>query len=264
MNYQLYPALCSTSDYVVFCSGLGGHGKFWQPQIAAFQQSYHVLVYDQEGCHTDSDLLPHDYSFMHLATQIKNLILRLNIRKFHFIGHAIGGFIGLELTQLCSADELDMQSLTLINAWATLDPHTLKCFQTRLALLEYAGAAAYVSAQALFLYPPSWISHYHQEIKQQEYQQLNDFPPIQNVKTRIETLKAFRITAEHLQAITQQRVLLIANQDDMLVPYAQSLSLWKQLAHAQLFLMPEGGHASTVTQASAVNQRILKFLQEKQ
>ncbi|WP_130804962.1 pyrimidine utilization protein D [Acinetobacter ihumii] len=263
MNYQLYPTLHASQEYVVFSSGLGGHGKFWQAQIAAFQQHYHVLVYDQEGCHADSDLLPDDYSFMHLAVQIKNLLVQLNIRKFHFIGHAIGGFIGLELTQLLSSHALHMQSLTIINGWASLDPHTLKCFQTRLALLEHAGAAAYINAQALFLYPPSWISNYHDEIKQQEYQQLSDFPPIPNVKKRIEALKAFALTAAHVEALAELPVLLIANQDDMLVPYTQTLYVWKQLAHAHLCLMAEGGHASTVTQASAVNQRILKFLQEK-
>ena len=54
MNYQLYPAFNASQEYVVFSSGLGGHGQFWQPQIAAFQQAYNVLIYDHEGCHADN------------------------------------------------------------------------------------------------------------------------------------------------------------------------------------------------------------------
>ncbi|MCU4413353.1 pyrimidine utilization protein D [Acinetobacter sp. WU_MDCI_Axc73] len=262
MNYQLYPALNASQEYVVFSSGLGGHGQFWQPQIAAFQQVYNVLIYDHEGCHADSALLSETYSFLDLAEQIKNLLLQLDIHQFHFIGHAIGGFIGLELTQLLGTSRLNMQSLTIINGWVDLDPHTLKCFQTRLALLEHAGIAAYVAAQALFLYPPSWISQYYLDIEQQEQKQQQDFPPIQNVMRRIAALTHFQITSEHLKMLTQKSVLLIANQDDMLVPYQQSLKLWKLVPQAELYLMAEGGHASTVTQATLVNQRILKFLQQ--
>lgn len=263
MNYQLYPALNASQEYVVFSSGLGGHGQFWQPQLAAFQQTYNVLIYDHEGCHVDSPLLPESYSFRNLAEQIKTLLLQLNIHRFHFIGHAIGGFIGLELIQLLGMSGLEMQSLTVINGWAELDPHTLKCFNTRLALLEYAGVEAYIAAQALFLYPPSWISQYYLEIEQQEQKQQQNFPPIQNVMRRIAALMNFQITPQHLAKLTQTRVLFIANQDDMLVPYHQSLKLWKLLPQAALYLMPEGGHASTLTQAASVNRRILSFLQQE-
>ena len=72
----------------------------------------------------------------------------------------------------------------------------------------------------------------------------------------------FQITPQHLTELAQRPVLLIANQDDMLVPYHQSLKLWKLVAQAELYLMADGGHASTVTQAALVNQRILRFLQQ--
>lgn len=262
MQYQLLPAIQQRRGLIVFSSGLGGHGRFWQPQIEFFQQHFDVLVYDQEGCHADSSLLPEPYSFQHLAEQLKNLLLQLEIQEFHFVGHAIGGFIGLELTQQLTEYSLNMQSLTVINGWQTFDPHTQKCFQTRLALLEHAGAAPYVAAQALFLYPPQWISTYHRELAQQEQHQLADFPPVPNVLRRIAALKAFEITPAHVEALQQRSVLLIANQDDMLVPYQQSLNLWKSCPNAELYLMSEGGHASSVTQASAVNSRLLTFLQD--
>lgn len=45
MSHQLY--LCqfnSDTQYVVLSLGLGGHGSFWQQQIAALQQYFHVLT----------------------------------------------------------------------------------------------------------------------------------------------------------------------------------------------------------------------------
>ncbi|MFW1856962.1 pyrimidine utilization protein D, partial [Acinetobacter ursingii] len=91
----------------------------------------------------------------------------------------------------------------------------------------------------------SWISQYHLELEQQEQKQQKDFPPIQNFIRRISALMHFQITPQHLTELAQRPVLLIANQDDMLVPYQQRLKLWKLVAQAELYLMAEGGHAST-------------------
>ena len=44
-------------------------------------------------------------------------------------------------------------------AGRSLDPHTARCFDARLALLRMAAAReAYLDAQPLFLYPADWIS----------------------------------------------------------------------------------------------------------
>ncbi len=69
MYYQVYPNITKEADYVVLASGLGGHASFWQPQIQALQAYFHVVVYDQEGCHADSAALPEDYSFLILPSR---------------------------------------------------------------------------------------------------------------------------------------------------------------------------------------------------
>lgn len=78
MNYQLYPAFNASQEYVVFSSGLGGHGQFWQPQIAAFQQAYNVLIYDHEGCHADNALLSETYSFQDLADARRDNLVKIS------------------------------------------------------------------------------------------------------------------------------------------------------------------------------------------
>jgi aminoacrylate hydrolase len=260
MSLFIHHAAWVDAPYVVLSSGLGGHASFWNPQIEALQQYFHVVAYDQEGCHSDSELLPTPYSVDHMARQILDLLISHNIREFHFMGHALGGHIGMQLATYQVDKAFKLFSLTMLNAWGELDAHTQKCFEARTSLLLNGGAEAYVRAQALFLYPPHWISTHLDPLTEAENKQLLDFPPIQNVLARIQAVQAFKLEEAHQQALKDVLVHLIANQDDFLVPYQRSQQLQQCLPHSHLSLLDTGAHASTVTETDQVNQLILSFL----
>lgn len=260
MSLFIHHAAWVDAPYVVLSSGLGGHASFWNPQIEALQQHFHVVTYDQEGCHSDSELLPTPYSIDHMAGQILDLLINDGIREFHFIGHALGGHIGMQLATYQADKAFKLFSLTMLNAWGELDAHTQKCFEARTSLLLNSGAEAYVRAQALFLYPPQWISTHIDQLTEAENKQLLDFPPIQNVLARIQAVQAFKLEEAHQQALKDVLVHLIANQDDFLVPYQRSQQLQQLLPHSQLSLFATGAHASTVTETAQINQSILQFL----
>ena len=260
MSLLIHSAARADAPYIVLSSGLGGHASFWNPQIKALQQYFHVLTYDQEGCHSDSALLPMPYSVDHMARQILDLLIKQNIRECHFIGHALGGHIGMQLATYQAEKAFKLLSLTMLNAWGELDAHTQKCFQARTSLLLNSGAEAYVRAQALFLYPPQWISTHIEQLTEAENKQLLDFPPIQNVLARLQAVQGFKFETEHQQALKDVPIHLIANQDDFLVPYQRSQHLQQCLPQSHLSLLPTGAHASTVTETAQINQSILQFL----
>lgn len=263
MHYQIHTCTQNpNAEYVVFSSGLGGHGAFWQPQLKYFQQHFHVVVYDQEGCHAGAELLPDNYSMAHMAQQLLSILQEAQIRSFHLVGHALGGHIGLELARLIDQKQIKikMKSLSAINAWDTLDAHTQKCFQARLSLLQNSGAEAYVRAQALFLYPPQWISDHIQQLTEAENAQLANFPPSENVLARLTALQAFKLNSEHVEALVHTRMHYVANKDDFLVPVQKSIDLKQRIGHGQLSLFSEGAHASTHTQPDNINQALIEFL----
>ena len=260
MSLFIHPAAQADAAYVVLSSGLGGHASFWAPQIEALQQYFHVVSYDQEGCHADSELLPMPYSVNHMARQILDLLINQGIHEFHFIGHALGGHIGMQLATYQTKKDVKLLSLTMLNAWGELDAHIRKCFQARTSLLLNSGAEAYVLAQALFLYPPRWISTHIEQLTAAEHKQLQDFPPTHNVLARLQAVQAFKLEPECQQALKNVPVHLIANQDDFLVPYQQSQLLQQCLPQSHLSLLATGAHASTVTETDQINQLILSFL----
>lgn len=132
--------------------------------------------------------------------------------------------------------------------------------EARTLLLKSAGSDAYVRAQGLFLYPPSWISKHHQHLKTLEDIQLADFPPPQNVLKRIQVAQQFKINEQHIQALQHSQLHLIANQDDFLVPVHKSSDLKQRLGHGCLSILATGAHASTQTEPELLNKTMLEFL----
>ncbi|MEI9926763.1 MAG: hypothetical protein WDN44_02470 [Sphingomonas sp.] len=146
----------------------------------------------------------------------------------------------------------------VINGWARLDPHTARCFDTRLALLRDSGPRAYLHAQPLFLYPPSWISQHDAALAAEEEAQLAHFPGAEKVQRRIAAVRLFNVH-DRLGEIAVP-LLAIVSEDDMLVPPECSVELAEGVPGAQLMRMRHGGHACNVTRAKDFNDWLLAWL----
>ncbi|MBF7685716.1 pyrimidine utilization protein D [Acinetobacter sp. B10A] len=255
MTYTIYPSQQSEAKTIVLSSGLGGHAQFWAPQLEALTQHFNVLTYDHVGIHHQSADLPQDYTLTDMARELYQIIEHAQIKTCYFIGHALGAFIGMELAKIAPKQ---IEKIIMINPWEELDPHTIRCFNTRLKLLEHAGISAYIQAQALFLYPPAWISQHDQQLKQQEQYMIDQACTTHNIKTRLHALKSYQPL--HAIHAIDMPCLIISNQDDFLVPWQRGLALSKAITHSQFELFDTGAHASTVTQTSQINDCLFKFL----
>ncbi|GAF54221.1 possible hydrolase or acyltransferase RutD in novel pyrimidine catabolism pathway [Psychrobacter sp. JCM 18900] len=148
-----------------------------------------MICYEQEGVSPDSALLPDNYSMQDLAEQLIEILKQEELSNCHFVGHALGGFIGMEVAY--KAPEL-LDKLVILNGWESLDPHTIKCFSMRTSLLQDTGVEAFVRAQAIFLYPPIWISDNIDTLTQKENKAIAHFAPVENVSTRLKALQAYQ------------------------------------------------------------------------
>lgn len=254
MHFEIHGIEGATADTLVFISGLGGAAHFWGPQVKGLGKDYRVVLYDQLGTGRSPAVLPENYSIGSMALELRELLAVQGIGEYHLIGHALGGLVAMELA-LQRAPGL--KSLTLMNAWASPCAHTARCFSVRRKLLAGAGPAAYVEAQALFLYPPTWIADNVEHLLAEDARQVANFPPTENLLRRIDALLAFN-AGDALSAI-EQPVLLIANRDDMLVPWTCSQDLHRLLPNSRLQVLDYGGHASSVTSAETINSTLGDF-----
>lgn len=240
---------------VLLSAGLGGTAGYWAPQLAALKARYRVVAYDQAGTGRNKRDLPDDHSIAAMADEALAVMDATNSDKAHFVGHALGGLVGLDL----AARHPDrLHSLTVVNGWAAAHAHTKRCFELRLMLLEHEGPAAYVRAQPIFLYPADWLAKNADRAAQEEAHGLAGFQGAKTLKCRIAALLAYDATP-HIARL-RAPTLISAARDDVLVPCSMSEQLAAAIPGATLDIAPWGAHAINVTQPTEFNATLLKFL----
>lgn len=240
---------------VILSSGLGGSASFWAPNIPALAEHFRVIAYDHRGTGRSDRALPPIVAVDNFADDILALMDALAIERAHLIGHAAGGVAGLSLA-LKAPERIDR--LVVVNGWASPDPHFLRCFEMRLALLRLAGPKAYLRAQPIFLYPPNWVSDHSDELDAELMHQIESFPGVGTMEKRIKALAGFDIS-DRLSEITA-RTLVIASQDDMLVPPRAGEALAMGIAKSGFGRPEYGGHAVNVTDADNFNNFLVDWM----
>lgn len=244
-----------TTEVVLFCSGLGGAAAHWAPQLEAFEKRFRVVTYDQRGTGADRSPLPEGYSIADMADEAATLLDQRNISSCHFVGHALGGAVGLEFARRHPGR---LKRLAVVNGWGRIDPHTERCFEARLALLKNCGVTAYVRAQAIFLYPAAWASANAKRLAIEDAKGVSHFQGVNNLCVRLAALRAWD-ASDYLADIAAE-VLALAAKDDVLVPWTASEALANRLPRGRMTLLPDGGHSCTVTRPEASNAALLDFL----
>ncbi len=255
MHYDIHGRIDSDAATIVLSSGLGGSGAYWTPQISALSEHFRVVTYDHRGCGRTGGTVPPDGGIAAMADDVLEIVDVLKLTKIHFMGHALGGLIGLDIA-LRKPGLIDR--LVLVNAWSKADPHSGRCFDVRLELLNRSGVEAFVKAQPLFLYPSWWMSEQAERMAHDDAHGVTHFQGTENVTRRIAALRAFDVDAQ-LDDVTPP-TLVVATRDDLLVPYTRSVRLAEGLPNARLSLSDSGAHAVNIVFPETFNRTVLDFL----
>ena len=259
LHHEIHGNADPAAPTVLLSSGLGGAAAYWRPQIPALVAAgWRVLAYDQRGTNRSPSTLPAVYTIDDMARDAIEVLDASATGACHFVGHALGGLVGLQLALSAPAR---IASLALVNAWSQPNAHTSRCFDARLALLAGSGPRAYAEAQPIFLYPASWSAEHAGTVAGEVDHAFEHFPGESNLRARIGALRAFDIDAQ-LSAIGIPSWVSCAT-DDVLVPWTCSQRLAQALPQASLERMAQGGHAHNVTEPQAFNTSLLRFLAQQ-
>jgi aminoacrylate hydrolase len=253
MQFDVLPA--PGAPTVLLSSGLGGAASYWTPQLPVLRERFRVITYDQAGTGRNPQILPDEYRISDMADEVLAILDASDTPACHFVGHALGGLVGLDLATRAPGR---LQSLTLVNSWARADAHTLRCFEARLTLLQYAGPAAYVRAQPIFLYPATWLAAHEAKMAAEDAHGVAGFQGEATLRKRIGALLRFDATAA-LAGIGVPTAV-IAARDDVLVPATQSERLAAAIPGAVLHRAEWGGHSVNVTDPAWFNAALMGFL----
>lgn len=242
------------AETLILSPGLGGSADYWAPNLADLGEDYRILLYDHRGTGRSDRALP-DASVGAMADDILALMDALGIARASLVGHAAGGVAGLALA-LKAPERLDC--LVTVNAWLRPDPHFLRCFEIRPALLRDSGIDAYLRAQPLFLYPANWISDNLERLDAEAAHQRAAFPGRETVERRIAALAAFDLADRAADFAVP--ILGLAARDDMLVPSHCTHPGFFGIPGAEGTVMGTGGHACNVTEPELFSFFVLEYL----
>jgi aminoacrylate hydrolase len=253
--FDIHDGPGAEAETVLLSSGLGGAAGYWSPQLEALRRRYRVVAYDQAGTGRTGGALPAGHSIAAMADEGLSVLDASKTATAHFVGHALGGLVGLALAQRRPER---LRSLTIVNGWAAIHSHTRRCFDVRLALLKHEGPPAYVRSQPIFLFPADWLAQNEARVAQEEAHGLAGFQGVANLHARIGALLAFdsRTGLANIKLPT----FIVAARDDTLVPSVMSEELAMAIPGARLHVAPWGAHALNVTEPVAFNSLLLDFL----
>lgn len=251
---EIYYESHGSGTPVLLVPGLGGVGSYWAPNIGAFSRHHRVIVHDHRGT-GQSSRSPIRYSVDQMTNDLLAVMDHLGLEKAHLVGHSTGGAIGQTLAAL-HPDRLI--SLTIYASWTKADPFFRRVFETRRALLTEMGAAAYVRATPVFLYPDWWINDNIALLEQRERAVIPSFPSAEIGASRIDAIVAFDRTAD--LAGIRTPTLVICAKDDILTPPYFSRELARMIPNARLVELDRGGHCASETNTAAFDKAVLDFI----
>jgi len=239
---------------VLFCSGMGGSSHFWEPQIKEISEKHKVILYDQAGSGKSDLNILGDQTINGMAEDVLAIIKSANVNKVHFVGHAIGAIIGLQITQI---DSSKLASLVLLNAWVNADAYLRRCFEIRKLILENSGPSAYLQAQPIFLYPQKWIADNELTLDEHAKNLLKSFPPSKQIIEKINIFLNYD-GSKYIEDISTDCMVMTSN-DDFLVPPYLTKRMHMLLKNSELKELDWGGHAFTSVRPQVFNNDALAF-----
>jgi aminoacrylate hydrolase len=252
---EIYYEVHGSGTAVLLVPGLGGVASYWHPNLAAFAARHRVIVHDHRGTGQSSRSRMR-YSVDQMADDVLRLMDTLGIAQAHLVGHSTGGAI---VQSIAITHPERLKSLVIYASWTRTDPFFARVFEARRKLLTAAGAAAYVRATPVFLYPHWWINANVELLEQRERTAIPTFPETDIAVSRIDAVLGFDRTAD--LASIRTPTLVICAEDDALTPSYFSRELANRIASAQLVLLHQGGHCASEVCPTEFNQAVLGFIE---
>lgn len=241
-------------DPLIFVSGLGGMGRYWQPQIPAFSSRFRVITYDQRGTGA-SDRLQRAFSIDQMAAELAALMDALKIERARIVGLSTGAAIA----QTLAIDQpRRIARLVMCSTWTHCDPWFRRLFEARREMYRQCGPELHARFHPLWLYPPDYVNAHDAEIDEDRKRAGAGAPPVEVSIGRINALLAFdrRAGLPRIEAPT----LVIASDNDYITPSYYAEALGRAIPNAKLVILHGGGHSISKTRPEEFNRIVLEFL----
>lgn len=253
---RLHFAEKGQGDAVLFLNGLSGDHLYWLGALRAFGKRYRCLAPDNRDV-GQSDYAGAPYSIHDLAGDLAEFLDQLGVSAAHVVGLSLGGMIAQEFALAAPERVL---SLALVNTLARTDEWfagTLRSFE--LIRRQVADTPSFFEAILSW-----WVSHrFFEESERTTWLRwlLHQTPHPQRLDGFLRQLDAIRghDALDRLGAI-RCPVLVLAGEDDGVMPARYSRQMAARLPQAELVVLPGVGHALPFESPAEFRRHLTEFL----
>jgi 3-oxoadipate enol-lactonase len=249
----------STGQWLVLINGLADDLQTWSANIPAFTAAgYRVVAYDNRGI-GESSRPRGRYTAAMLAADLHVFLLHLGIDRFHLLGVSMGGMIAQAYALAYpngspAAKGRQMLSLSLCCTYAQPSAFCERMFDLWLDMAERMSVQDVMRDVTLWAFTLDFFRRRTDELKQVEdaMRQLDmsffSYESQLNVIRRFDSKVALGElvkTGETLGGLGEGRVMVLAGEEDILIPVVLSKELCEAVPGSVWRTTP-GGHGCLV------------------
>ena len=255
---DIYYEVHGEGEPLLLIQGLGHSSKFWFFQIPEFSKRFQAIVYDNRGI-GDSDKPDEPYSIAGEAEDAVGLLSHLKIDRAHVLGVSRGGYIAQELA--ISHPER-VEKLILIGTHYGSPEYLEATKELWTELLDVAGLSLeeVYRKGVKYLTTPSFFAREAKMVERLVGIRMANPQPAYAFQHQFTGAAAFD-ARERVKKIVAP-TLVIAGEEDRVVPNWLSERLAQQIPNARFEVLEGVAHLSFIEQPVIVNQAVIEFLEE--
>ena len=268
----IYYEVRGKGEPIVFIYGIACLMNHWHKQVEQFAQTHQVILFDIRGHHKSVPVNNvNNFTYEHLAFDIKSLLQHLKIKKAHFVGHSFG--VPYLIKTYEQFPELFL-SMTFINGFAR---NPLK----KLFGLDFVEPLFNFIREQHAKHPDLWNNLWRGMIDNPvafqvaalaggfniRLTQFKDIEMYGRGVSRLELIYFFELFDQLLKfdgtsvlPNVEVPTLVIAGDRDMLTPTSFQREMHEQIKGSEFLLIPYGSHCSQLDFPEFVNLKLADFL----
>lgn len=252
INYRLDPRKDGDPDAPVAMlsnSLLSSYGM-WDDQMDVLTEHFQVLRYDTRG-HGGTDAPEGPYSIDLFVEDVVGLLDHLGIKKVHFIGLSMGGFI----SQLLAAKYPQrVISLTLCDTACIMPPASL--WNDRIETAETDGIEALISGTL-----ERWFTAQFHDTGVEAINKIRNMIRNTGVQGYVNCCKAIRDMDQcHILSDIKAPTNIIVGADDPACPVSAAETLHAGIAGSKLVVLKNAAHLPNIEKKDEFNAALMGFL----
>ena len=256
-DVRCFYELLGNGEPLILIPGLGVTSRIWDAVAPELAEHFSVILFDNRGV-GQSQAKRHPSRISDFSADIVELLDYLQVERAHVLGLSLGGVIALRL----AADHPGrIDHLVLASCTDRFTPYLRQVSMLLGRTLGGLRSDAFARTVEVLGSSPTYLDADPDMIEERVRQKRAQKVPARAIGRQLRCLAASEIDLER-EPITAP-TLVIAGEQDLLIPSCYARSLSNRIARSRFRLVPCAGHNPLVECPDAVLPEIIDFLKTR-